>query len=195
MDPKYEDVHMEFSAGAGLLNPTKAVFPGLVYDASEKDCVEFLCKQGYNTTALGLISGDKSVCRTAKRGRGWDLNYPSLTLAVEDGQKMINASFFRTVTNVGLPKSTYHVRINNTLARSFLSIKVEPSVLSFDAVGEKKSFVVKVNGSNITNLAVISASIIWEDGVHVVRSPLVIYNVLPQTLTNNTENKKSSVRD
>ncbi|KAK1577452.1 hypothetical protein Q3G72_021868 [Acer saccharum] len=64
----------------------------------------------------------------------------------------------------------------------FLDVKVEPSVLSFSAVGEKKSFTVKVNGPEITQEPIISGSISWLDGVHVVRSPLVVYNVLPSDI-------------
>lgn len=79
------------------------------------------------------IIRDKSVCRTTTHGRGWDLNYPSFAVAVEDSHE-INMSFFRTVTNVGLPNSTYHVCIEKP---DFFDIKAQPSVPPFNAVGEK----------------------------------------------------------
>ncbi|GMN44690.1 hypothetical protein TIFTF001_013865 [Ficus carica] len=164
MDPTMNKLDREFAYGSGLLNPAKAVLPGLVYDETEKDYIGFQCKQGYNTT-VRKISRDKSVCRTTTHGRGWDLNYPSLAVAVEDGHE-INTSFFRTVTNVGLPNSTYHVRIEKP---DFADIKAQPSVLSFNVVGEKKSFIVKVNEPKISQVPILSASVTWEDGVHVVR--------------------------
>ncbi|KAF3433056.1 hypothetical protein FNV43_RR24158 [Rhamnella rubrinervis] len=69
MDPKKLENKREFAYGSGLLNPSMAVNPGLVFDASEEDYVNFLCKQGYNTTTVGLITGDRSVCKSNKPGR------------------------------------------------------------------------------------------------------------------------------
>ncbi|KAB1217162.1 Cucumisin [Morella rubra] len=73
LDPKnHED--LEFAYGSGHLNPVQEAHPGLVYDASEADYFDFLCKQGYNSTRLRLITGDNSsFCTTTGRGRAWDL--------------------------------------------------------------------------------------------------------------------------
>ncbi|KAL0331335.1 UNVERIFIED_CONTAM: Cucumisin [Sesamum angustifolium] len=85
MDPrKHED--LEFAYGSGQINPVAARDPGLVFDASETDYINFLCKQGYNTTTLRLVTGDNSTCASTTPGRAWDLNYPSFSLYVEDGQ-------------------------------------------------------------------------------------------------------------
>ncbi|CAB4271346.1 unnamed protein product [Prunus armeniaca] len=175
VDPKKHENEREFAYRSGLLNPTKAVDPGLVFDASEKDYVDFLCKQSYNSTTVRKLTGDKSVCRGIKPARAWDLNYPSFSLAVEDGHE-IKGNFHRTVTNVGKPNSTYNVSI---VMPDSIKVNVEPSVLSFTDVGEKKSFRVDVNGPHITQVPIISGSITWKNGKHVVKSPLVIYNVLP----------------
>lgn len=102
---KHED--LEFAYGLGHINPLKAIDPGLIYDTSEADYIDFLCKQGYNTSFVRLITGDNSSsCITTVLGRGWSLNYPSFSLDVEDGLP-INAVFTRTATNVGPPNSTY----------------------------------------------------------------------------------------
>ncbi|KAL0329702.1 UNVERIFIED_CONTAM: Cucumisin [Sesamum radiatum] len=91
MDPrKHED--LEFAYGSGQINPVAARDPGLVFDASEADYINFLCKQGYNTTTLRLVTGDNSTCASTTPGRAWDLNYPSFSLYVEDGQP-ITATF------------------------------------------------------------------------------------------------------
>lgn len=170
---KHED--LEFAYGSGHINPAKAIDPGLVYDASEADYVDFLCKQGYNTTKLRQVTGDDSVCTNTEPGKAWDLNYPSFALSVEDGQQIMGV-FTRTVTNVGFPNSTYTATMYMPTS---LSVNIEPSVLSFSAVGEKKSFTVKVYGPYISQQPIMSGAIMWNDGVHVVRSPLVVYNVLP----------------
>lgn len=117
-----------------------------------QDYVEFLCKQGFNTTLLKLVTGDKSVSKSTKRGRGWNLNYPSFTLAVQDGHKIIG-NFVRIVTNVGSPNSTYRVSVDKP---DFIDIKVDLPVLTFTSIGEEKSFLVSIIGPNITQVPIIS---------------------------------------
>ena len=178
MDSK-KNRDLEFAYGSGHINPLQAVDPGLVYDATEADYIDFLCNQGYNTTTLRLITGDNnSFCNTLKPGRAWNLNYPSFSLAMEDGQHIM-AVFTRTVTNVGSPNSTYTLSMYMPTS---IDVTVEPSVLSFSALGEKKSFKVQVYGPNITQQPILSGTIMWNDGVHVVRSPLVVYTILPGSL-------------
>ncbi|XP_058106317.1 cucumisin-like [Magnolia sinica] len=173
MDPRNNE-DAEFAYGSGHINPAKAVDPGLVYDATEQDYINFLCKQGYNSSVLRLVTQDRSNCTTNTTGKAWDLNYPSFALSIQDGQPIIGY-FPRTVTNVGSSNSTYHAIVQ---APSSLNITVKPWTLSFSAVGEKKSFKVEVHGGVISQQAIISASIEWRDGVHVVRSPLAVYTVL-----------------
>lgn len=171
---KYQD--LEFAYGSGHINPLQATEPGLVYDAYEADYIDFLCKQGYNTTTLKFITGDNSsFYKTTQLGRAWDLNYPSFSVTVEDGQP-IKVVFTRTVTNVGLPNSTYTV---TGYMPGPITVTVEPSVLSFSAIGEKKSFTVKVYGPNIAQQPIMSGAIVWSDGVYAVRSPVVVYKILP----------------
>ncbi|KAL0329700.1 UNVERIFIED_CONTAM: Cucumisin [Sesamum radiatum] len=141
MDPrKHED--LEFAYGSGQINPVAARDPGLVFDASETDYINFLCKQGYNTTTLRLVTGDNSTCASTTPGRAWDLNYPSFSLYVEDGQP-ITATFTRTVTNVGAANSTYKASL---YMPALISVTVEPSVLTFSAIGETQTFTVNVTG-------------------------------------------------
>ncbi|KAM3735014.1 hypothetical protein ACB098_10G058900 [Castanea mollissima] len=192
VDPKkHED--LEFAYGSGHINPLQAVDPGLVYDAYEADYINFLCMQGYNTTTLRLITGDNSsFCNTSKPGRAWNLNYPSFSVAVEDGQQ-IKAVFIRTVTNVGPPNSTYTL---STYIPASIDVTVEPSVLSFSSIGEKKSFTVLVYGPKIAQQPIISGAIIWKYGHYVVRSPLVVYTILPGTLypSSSMSQKKANLR-
>lgn len=187
---KNEDA--EFAYGSGHINPLAAINPGPVYDASDKDYVEFLCKQGYNTTTLRLVTGDSSTRDGISPGKAWDLNYPCFALSVPDGQP-ITGTFQRTVTNVGPPNSTYFLNVN--MPYSFkITVSVEPHILSFSSVGEKKSFTVKVSGPAIAQQPIISGYIAWKGPV-TVRSPLVIYTVLPsstQTYSNRPASFKGS---
>ena len=175
LDPrKHED--LEFSYGSGQISPQKALDPGLIYDASESDYIHFLCEQGYNTTTLRLITGDNSsTCASTTPGRAWDLNYPSFAVAVLDNENM-NAVFTRTVTNVGSPNSTYTAL---AYVHGNVVVSVDPPMLSFSALGEKKNFTVKVTGSAITQQPIFSGALVWKDETHMVRSPIVIYNYIP----------------
>lgn len=174
MDPrKHED--LEFAYGSGQINPVAARDPGLVFDASEADYINFLCKQGYNTSTLRMVTGDNSTCDGISPGRAWDLNYPSFSLYVEDGEK-ISGTFTRKVTNVGAANSTYTASL---FMPALIGVTVQPSVLTFSAVGETQTFTVNVTGPSIKQQPIISGSITWTDGTHAVRTPLVVYNYLP----------------
>lgn len=159
----------EFAYGAGHINPIKALNPGLVYDADENDYVTFLCGQGYNTTTLRLVTGDKSTCTNTTTGAVRDLNLPSFALPIVPLQSF-SRNFTRIVTNVGSPVSKYSVTIS---APKELNIKVEPSVLSFKSVGQKLSYKVNIQGN--IDRAKVSASLVWDDGKHKVRSPIIVY--------------------
>ncbi|KAI9078350.1 hypothetical protein K1719_039726 [Acacia pycnantha] len=159
----------EFAYGAGQIDPTKAINPGLVYDASEVDFVRFLCGQGYSTRSLQLVTGDNNTCSVSAKAS--DLNYPSFALPIPPSNLTVSGSFKRTVTYVGSEKSTYKATVSGPPG---LKIQVNPSVLSFTSSGEKQSFVVSVEGS--LEASIVSASLVWSDGKILVRSPIVVFN-------------------
>ncbi|KAL6312491.1 hypothetical protein AAG906_032855 [Vitis piasezkii] len=167
-----KNLDAEFAYGAGQMNPVKAVDPGLVYDADKIDYIKFLCGQGYTTQTLQLVTGDNSVCSEATYGTVWDLNYPSFALSSFTFES-ITGVFTRTVTNVGSPVATYKATV--TGAPIGLQIQVVPDILSFTSLGQKLSFVLKVEGS--IDKSLVSASLVWDDGVHQVRSPIVVFFV------------------
>ncbi|KAL6327029.1 hypothetical protein AAG906_013507 [Vitis piasezkii] len=160
---------LEFAYGAGHLNPVKAANPGLVYDAGAADYVKFLCGQGYSTENLRLITGDNSTCTKATNGTVWDLNYPSFALSISAGET-VTRTFTRTVTNVGSPVSTYKVKVT---APPGLTVKVEPPVLTFKSVGQRQTFTVTATAAG--NESILSGSLVWDDGVFQVRSPIVAF--------------------
>lgn len=159
----------EFAYGSGHINPSKAINPGLIYDAGVADYIKFLCGQGYTKKSLRLVTGDNSTCSSLKNATVWDLNYPSFALSA-NSSITVTRSFHRTVTNVGSPVSTYKAVVN---APSGVKITVEPSVLTFKALGQKASFVVSVEA--VVSTGVLSGSLTWDDGVFQVRSPVVAY--------------------
>lgn len=162
----------EFAYGAGHINPLKATNPGLVYDANESDYVKFLCGQGYSSAMVQRLTGDDTICTPANSSRVWDLNYPSFALSSTPSE-FINQFFTRTLTNVESTVSTYRSTVLGV--PQGLKITVDPLVLSFNAIGEKKSFTLTVRGT--VSQTIVSASLVWSDGSHNVRSPITVYVV------------------
>ncbi|KAL3520260.1 hypothetical protein ACH5RR_018409 [Cinchona calisaya] len=80
--------------------------------------------------------------------------------------------FPRTVTNVRTSNSKYKATTTKT---SQCNIKVEPSILSYQGNERKTIFIVIVTGEKVENI--ISASLEWSDGIHLVPSPLVLYAI------------------
>ncbi|GJY10367.1 subtilisin-like protease SBT4.3 [Tanacetum coccineum] len=77
------------------------------------------------------------------------------------------------VTNVG--QSNAPMLHQYPKESSKLNLSVEPSKLEFTSQNQMISFVVTVKGSIESSLTTESVSLTWTDGIHVVRSPIVVY--------------------
>ncbi|KAI9114767.1 hypothetical protein K1719_014465 [Acacia pycnantha] len=164
-----------FAYGSGHVNPVQAIDPGLFYDLSKQDYLEVLCNLGYNTSIIKRISGDRNITCPNSPARSLirNANVPSILVEVQS-TKPFNVEIKRTVTNVGLVSSKYKVIVQSTPG---VNITVEPKVLSFKSMNEKQSFVVRVVGGKLEAGTVLFTSLVWSDGTHNVRSPIVV-NVL-----------------
>ena len=161
----------EFAYGAGHVNPLAAVHPGLVYEANKSDYIAFLCGLKYTGKNLRLISGESRTCAKAQsKSLPRNLNYPSMTAQVP-ATKPFKVTFRRTVTNVGTSNTTYKAKV----VGSKLNVEVIPDVFSLKSMHEKKSFTVTVSGKGLgAGELVASSQLIWSDGFHFVRSPIVV---------------------
>ncbi|XP_052175389.1 subtilisin-like protease SBT4.15 [Diospyros lotus] len=175
----------ELGSGAGQIHPRKALDPGLVYDLSEESYIKFLCKEGYNSSTIGLLTGDKKAYDCSKYrppAQGIDgLNYPSMHIQLPKCSTSISAVFRRTVTNVGDPKSIYKATVK---APKGLNISVVPNTLSFHRLNQRRSFKVVLEGGFLHHDDwLLSAALEWRDGSkHTVRSPIVVYKALNERL-------------
>ncbi|KAL4586872.1 hypothetical protein LXL04_011517 [Taraxacum kok-saghyz] len=152
----------EFAYGSGHIDPHKAIDPGLVYDISREDYFMIWCIISQTTNASCHANLTIS-----------ELNYPSMAVQVDMNSAFV-VSFPRTVRNVGEANSRYVASING--ATNF-HITVDPGNLQFTAVNQQKSFVVTVRGKEVKfPKKMESVSLLWTDGIHKVRSPIVVYN-------------------
>ncbi|XP_022887944.1 subtilisin-like protease SBT1.5 [Olea europaea var. sylvestris] len=164
--------------GAGHVHPQKAMDPGLIYDLSSYDYVDFLCNSNYTTKNVQLVTRKYKDCSGAKRaGHIGNLNYPSLSAVFQQYGKKNKTSthFIRTVTNVGESNSVYEVTINPPKG---VVVTVQPERLAFRRVGQKLNFLVRVQVRkeklSAGNSVLKSGSIVWSDGKHDVISPVVV---------------------
>ncbi|KAL3824167.1 hypothetical protein ACJIZ3_020196 [Penstemon smallii] len=164
----------DFAYGSGHIDPVKAADPGLVYETLQDDYVKMLCGLGSNTTTPRNIFGVNVNCSEGFKINPKELNYPSMTINIATFQSNKSMPFSekltRTVTNVGRVNSTYKVK---TSVSSDYSINVNPRILTFGELNEKKTFEVTISGKFTGKM--ISATLEWSDGVHNVRSPIVVY--------------------
>ncbi|KAG5557889.1 hypothetical protein RHGRI_007958 [Rhododendron griersonianum] len=65
--------------------------------------------------------------------------------------------------NVGSPVSTYKVTV---VPPPRLTAKIEPSAMSFKAVGQKQEFVLTLSGAINGNGNVMSGYLVWDDGLN-----------------------------
>ncbi|XP_043702610.1 subtilisin-like protease SBT5.6 [Telopea speciosissima] len=151
-----------FSYGAGHFRPTKAVDPGLVYDASYTDYLLFLCSTGVNnfdpTFKCPKVPPSPS-----------NLNHPSLAISKLKGPMTVT----RTVTNVGGSRCLYVVTVRSPPE---ISVEINPIVLYFSHVGEKQNFTITVKPKGLVKKGkeYKFGWYTWNDGIHKVRSPMAI---------------------
>ncbi|KAF9587240.1 hypothetical protein IFM89_039548 [Coptis chinensis] len=154
-----------FDYGAGFLNPTGVLNPGLVYDLEPMDYKEFLCSIGYKEKSLHMITRDNFICNQ-NFSTASDLNYPSITLPELGGSYSVT----RTVTNVGLARSTYRAIVSSPAG---VKVTVSPKFLIFNNYGQKISFI--VNFKVIApSKGYVFGSLEWKKGRLRVTSPLVV---------------------
>lgn len=154
-----------FDHGSGHMRPNRAMDPGLVYDLSTDDYFDFLCALGYNQTLMQSFSKDPYEC--PKSISLLDFNYPSITVPYLRG----SATVARRVKNVGSP-GTYVARV---IEPPGISVSVKPRTLTFDQVGEEKSFKVTLKVKYARHaMEYVFGGLRWSDGRHYVRSPIVV---------------------
>lgn len=170
-----------YDFGAGNLNLDQAMDPGLVYDITNADYVNFLCSIGYNPKIIQVITRSPETC-PSKKPLPENLNYPSISaLFPATSVGVSTKSFIRTLTNVGPPNSVYRVKIETP--PKGVTVAVKPAKLVFSEKMKKQSFVVTVSADSrkieMGESGAVFGSLSWSDGKHVVRSPIVVTQIEP----------------
>lgn len=157
-----------FSYGSGHVQPNWAMDPGLIYDISTVEYLNFLCALGYNQTEISFFSDDAYACPKTVLSLT-NLNYPSI--AIPNLSRRITVT--RKVKNIGSP-GTYIVSVNNPEG---ISVYIKPRRLRFRKTGEEKSFrvILKVKKPSKVPKDYVFGELVWSDeNGHQVRSPMVV---------------------
>jgi len=162
-----------YDYGAGEISTSGALQPGLVYETTTTDYLNFLCYHGYNTSTIEVISKDVPDGFTCPKESSVDLisniNYPSIAVFNLTGKQSKNIT--RTLTNVaGDGNSTYSLTIE---APSGLTITVSPTSLQFTKNSQRLSYQVIFTTTVPSLLKDVFGSIIWTNKKLKVRTPFV----------------------
>ena len=151
-----------FRQGGGHVRPNLAGNPGLVYDSNVNDWLAFLCG-----TTTGVTP---SVC-TSLAAAGYsldpsDMNVASIAIGDLAGAQTVT----RRVTNVGGSNATYGASVTGMTG---ITTVVTPSSLTL-APGQTGSFTVTFTRTTAALSAYTGGQLTWTDGIHSVRTPLVV---------------------
>ncbi|XP_059647481.1 subtilisin-like protease SBT1.6 [Cornus florida] len=169
-----------YDFGAGLLNLDLAMDPGLVYDITNEDYVNFLCAVGYGSKTIQVVTRSPVNC-PMKRPMPENLNYPSIAaLFTSTSMGVSSKTFIRVATNVGLTNSVYRVKVEPPKG---VAVTVKPWKLVFSERERKLSYLVTItfDSKNVVldDSGAVFGSLSWSDGKHVVRSPIVVTQIDP----------------
>ncbi|MBA0708128.1 hypothetical protein Golax_020113, partial [Gossypium laxum] len=161
-----------FDMGAGHINPLKAMDPGLIYDMKTSDYILFLCNMGYTQERIERIvlpsPGVDTNCKNM-HGPNANINYPSIS--VPNLRSPITIK--RTVRNVGCGKKTT-VYFGVAKEPDGVEVVIWPRVLIFSPSKQEISYYITLKPLKKSEGRYDFGEIVWSDGFHHVRSPLVV---------------------
>ncbi|OVA04692.1 Peptidase S8/S53 domain [Macleaya cordata] len=155
-----------FDIGGGHVNPNRAANPGLIYNMSTPDYVNFLCSMGYSSSVISNLTMGTASCMKNTHF-GLDLNLPSISIP----NLKKTTTITRTVTNVGPINSVYKALVQSPHGVNMI---VKPETLSFNSSTRSLTFRVKFSSTQKLQGVYTFGSLTWTDGVHFVRSPVAV---------------------
>ncbi|MGH3332207.1 MAG: S8 family serine peptidase [Nocardioidaceae bacterium] len=147
-----------FSQGAGHVDPTRFLDPGLVFDATAHDYAAFLAGQGFRYSDGTRVS-DRPVDAS-------NLNLPSIAVGDLTGTTRLS----RRVTNVSGSAETFHARVTGL---NGVSASVQPQTLELGP-GESARFTVVLTPRETAQTGTFAkGELTWTGLTHSVTLPVV----------------------
>ncbi|PKA64507.1 Subtilisin-like protease SDD1 [Apostasia shenzhenica] len=172
VDQKSNQTAWIYTMGAGMVNPVRAMDPGLVYDITLDDYKRYVCSLGYNDRQATLTIGEQTKCSQVKKViNASELNYPSisvnLTLALP------SMTVRRTAKNVGDDREVYRANITEPAG---VNIYLSTYELKFTRKKQEISYDVTLATSLYPGTTMVKGGkIVWNSGKHVVTNPIAVW--------------------
>ena len=161
-----------FAYGSGHVDPERASNPGLVYDISYEDYLDYLCSLKYSSSQLGTLTRGNFSCPTDTVLQAGDLNYPSFTVLFDGNSHNNSVTYKRTVKNVGYGMTTYTAQVHEPEG---VSVIVEPRVLKFEQNQQTLSYKISfVQSGEKSGSGTSFGSVVWGGRKYTVRSPIAV---------------------
>ncbi|CAA0817963.1 Subtilisin-like protease SBT2.4 [Striga hermonthica] len=156
-----------FGFGAGLVDPVRALDPGLVFSADYEDYLNFLCSLP-NTDPEKIRSATGGTCAAAF-SNPLDLNQPSVTVTALSGMRMTQ----RVVKNVARIRETYLCAV---FPPNGVTVKVDPSWFTL-APGESQILEIRFLVDRALDDFSFGEIVLTGSLNHIVRMPLSVFPI------------------
>ncbi|KAG6409985.1 hypothetical protein SASPL_128029 [Salvia splendens] len=178
LDEQSYNISSIWDVGAGHVDPQRAVDPGLVYDLTVVDYLNFLCASNFSGDEIRRIYRKRFSCGR-KQLKPWDVNYPAIVVQFEAAEASAGGDLevvvTRTVTHVGDRAARFVAAVTSPRG---VSVTVMPAVMMFRAKGEKRSYKVRIKAEKMAlrpgTALWEEGKVMWSDGRRQVSSPLVV---------------------
>ncbi|CAN1332964.1 Subtilisin-like protease 3 [Linum perenne] len=160
-----------FDMGSGHVNPPKALHPGLIYDIQPDDYIAYICSLGYNETQVRTIVQRNVKCSNETSIPGDQLNYPTFSISLGSTPQTQT----RTVTNVGMPNSTYTSKV---FSPEGVDVKVTPREIKFNKLKEKATYSITFSRLGNVTRTLSQGSLVWssaDDKYNVASTIAVVF--------------------
>ncbi|XP_059434012.1 CO(2)-response secreted protease-like isoform X2 [Corylus avellana] len=156
--------------GVGEITPHKALNPGLVFETTTEDYLQFLCYYGYSEKNIrSLLNTNFNCPKNSIEELISNINYPSISIG-KLSRHQTAKTVKRTVTNVGLSNTSYIAKLH---APAGLVVKVFPKKLAFLEGVKRLSYKVSFFGKEAPG-GYNFGSLTWVDGRHSVRTVFTV---------------------
>ncbi|KAM1146011.1 hypothetical protein ACFX2I_037903 [Malus domestica] len=163
-----------FATGAGHVNPSNAIDPGLIYDINPADYIPYMCGLNYINEQIQVFTQQTVNCSEVGTIPEAQLNYPSFSIIIGSSDESKSQDYTRTVKNVGPASSTYKLDLN---VPHKMGMSVNPEVLTFTEVNQEITFSVEFiaqEGTGKDGVLFDRGYLKWISDKHSVTSPISV---------------------